>query len=117
MAYMSRITGKEITDKEDLTQSINDILTTPLGSRVSVRDYGCDLSELIDKPVNRAWITDAFSGIASSLAYWEPRYALTLIQIDASSLSAGIIGLALTGIYKPTGRVMVLENISLNFGV
>lgn len=115
MTLMSRTTGEDIDDLAHLEQSIIDIVSTPLGSRVAVRDYGCLLYALVDKPVNRQWVIDGFSYIAEALARWEPRYALTRVLINASRLSEGIISLTLTGLYKPLGRVIVLENISVDF--
>jgi hypothetical protein len=50
---MSRTTGAALGD-EHLAQSCEDIVTTPLGTRVMRRDYGCLLAELIDRPLNRA---------------------------------------------------------------
>ncbi|CRY18829.1 phage baseplate assembly protein [Yersinia enterocolitica] len=45
---MSRNTGRAITDADHISQSIADILITPVGSRVTRRTYGSLLSELID---------------------------------------------------------------------
>ena len=117
MTLMSRHTGQSISDKEHLTQSIYDILMTPIGSRVAVRDYGCALSSLVDKPINRQWVMDSFISIATALDRWEPRYALNSVKIDASQIASGVISLTLSGLYKPAGRIILLENISLDFGV
>nr|VFK47168.1 MAG: hypothetical protein BECKTC1821D_GA0114238_104214 [Candidatus Kentron sp. TC] len=40
MAGMSAFTGKHFSDIAHLRQSITDILTTPIGSRVMRREYG-----------------------------------------------------------------------------
>lgn len=40
MFGMSNQTGSYLTDEEHLKQSIIDILTTPIGSRVICREYG-----------------------------------------------------------------------------
>ncbi|ELY5272404.1 baseplate assembly protein, partial [Yersinia enterocolitica] len=47
---MSRNAGQTITDADHISQSIADILITPVGSRVMRRAYGSLLSELIDQP-------------------------------------------------------------------
>ncbi len=53
MRGMSNKTGKELEGIEHLKQSIIDILTTPIGSRIMRREYGSRLFELIDRPINR----------------------------------------------------------------
>ncbi|WP_172678241.1 GPW/gp25 family protein, partial [Yersinia enterocolitica] len=51
---MNRHAGQTITDSDHISQSIADILITPVGSRVMRRTYGSLLSELIDQPQNPA---------------------------------------------------------------
>lgn len=53
MRGMNASTGKELEGLNHLKQSIVDILTTPIGSRVMRRDYESRLLELVDKPINR----------------------------------------------------------------
>ena len=43
-------TGKRLEGNAHLAQSIADILTTPLGTRLMRHDYGSLLPELIDQP-------------------------------------------------------------------
>ena len=113
MTLMSRWTGKSITDQQHLVQSIADILSTPLGTRVTVRDYGCLLPYIVDKPINNTFLIVAFGVIIEALNKWEPRFTLQLVSIDASNVSQGVIQCTLSGLYKPLGRVIVLENITL----
>lgn len=49
---MNHHNGKAIGRTAHLKQSINDILTTRLGSRLARREYGSLLPDLIDVPVN-----------------------------------------------------------------
>lgn len=111
---MNRVTGRgDLNDEAHLVQSINDIVTTPLGTRVTVRDYGCLLPYLTDKPINSTFILAAFGVIAEALAKWEPRFTVHVVSIDASQIAQGVIACDLTGLYKPLGRVIRLENITL----
>ena len=48
MIGMNAKTGKALSGVDHLKQSIQDIVTTPLGSRVMRRDYGCGLFDLLD---------------------------------------------------------------------
>lgn len=94
MSGVSRITGASISQPEHLTQSITDILTTPKGSRVMRRDYGSDLFELVDAPLNGETVIDVFVATAEALDRWEPRIRLRRVEI--SSTGAGRMTLALT---------------------
>ena len=47
MRGMSAQTGAPLDGGERLAQSVRDILTTPIGSRVMRRDYGSQIFELI----------------------------------------------------------------------
>ncbi len=47
-------TGKALSGLEHLRQSVRDILTTPIGTRVMRREYGSQLYALIDAPLNRS---------------------------------------------------------------
>lgn len=53
MRGMDAKTGKVLEGIDHLKQSIIDILTTPVNSRIMRRSYGSRLLELVDKPINR----------------------------------------------------------------
>ncbi|WP_140918808.1 GPW/gp25 family protein [Limnobaculum xujianqingii] len=81
-AGMNASTGRMITDAEHIQQSISDILTTPIGSRLMRRNYGARLQELIDQPANPVTVLKIMSAIYSALYQWEPRVSLTNININ-----------------------------------
>lgn len=74
-------TGGAMGGAEHLAQSIGDILTTPLGSRVMRRDYGSLLPELIDQPFNDATRLRLYGAAALALMRWEPRIRLIRVQL------------------------------------
>lgn len=76
---MDRMTGRRITGMEHLKQSIADILTTPLGSRLERRTYGSLLPELIDQPSNARTRLRCYAAVASALMNWEPRLRVTRV--------------------------------------
>lgn len=79
---MSRTAGTALSGDDHLAQSIADIITTPLGSRVMRRDYGCLLFELIDRPLGPATALLCSMAIAIALARWEPRIELKTVRIE-----------------------------------
>jgi len=111
MNGMNRSTGHTLSGVDHLRQSIVDILTTPIGSRVMRRDYGSRLYDLLDAPVNRALLVEIYSAVAESLLRWEPRFELTRVQVE--SISPGKIQLAVEGNYLPENQKMRLEGLML----
>ena len=102
-------TGKRIEGLDHLRQSIRDILTTPIGSRVMRRDYGSRLFDLVDAPINRDTITDIYAATAEALLRWEPRIDVT--QVKITNARPGAIELALYGNYLPDGQAITIDGI------
>lgn len=105
-------TGKPLEGLAHLRQSVRDILTTPLGSRVMRRDYGSRLFDLVDAPLNSQTVVDLYAATAEALQRWEPR--LTVQRVEARTLAAGSIEIDLTAIYTPTGQPVFLDGIAVN---
>ena len=61
MRGMHRDTGKTLSGEQHLKQSLQDLLTTPLGSRVMRPDYGSRLFELIDAPLNQTTLAELYT--------------------------------------------------------
>lgn len=106
-------TGKAVFGIDHLRQSIRDILTTPLGSRVMRETYGSRLFELIDHPVNSQTIIEIYAATAEALLRWEPRFLVQRVQVEEAQ--GGAITLLLEGEYRPTQQSLVLKDLRLNF--
>lgn len=104
-------TGKELSGVEHLRQSVRNILTTPLGSLVLLREYGSQLPRLVDAPLNRSTVMDIYAATADALARWEPRLHVT--KVSAAIPAPGVITVDVTGVYLPEGRVITLEGIEV----
>lgn len=105
--------GKSLSDIEHLRQSIRDILTTPLGSRVMREAYGSRLFDLIDNPINPETIIEIYAATAEALLRWEPRFLLRRVQVE--SAFHGTLVLVLEGDYIPAQEVLILTDLRLNF--
>lgn len=102
MIGVDAATGVDLEGLAHLRQSVADILTTPLGSRVMRRDYGSELPDLIDQPANPAQRLRVVSAAVTALARWEPRLILdaaTLTPPSAADGAAGLWSLHLVGTY------------------
>lgn len=79
---MSRITGRRLTEDEHISQSVGDILTTPIGSRAERRPYGSFIPDLIDHPYNAANRLRLMSATVMAIARWEPRIAISTVTVE-----------------------------------
>lgn len=83
MTGMNRDTGRAFADDtEHIRQSVRDILTTPVGSRVMRRDYGSLLPDLIDQPGTPANRMRLMSATVMAIISWEPRLVVQQAGID-----------------------------------
>ena len=98
MIGMDRRTGLPISGVKHLRQSIEDILTTPLGSRLMRPEYGSTIRRFVDLPVSEGWKSAVQAEAARALKRWEPRLELTQVQV--LSVLDGRITFRLSGIYK-----------------
>lgn len=89
MNGLDRNTGKRLSGNAHLAQSIGDILTTPLGSRLMRRDYGSMLFDLIDQPLNGATRLLVYAATALALRVWEPRIRLRRVHLDMTNGATG----------------------------
>ena len=110
MAGMSRATGETLGGFDHLRQSIEDILTTPLGTRVHRRDYGSRLPRLVDRPINNSLISELVAATAEALDRWEPRLRLEQIRIE-SVAAEGHITLSLVGYYLLNAQKIEIEGL------
>jgi len=87
MTAINRVTGRQMDPHSaaHLVQSIGDILGTPKGSRVMRRDYGSDLPDLIDQPLNPRTRLKIFAATAMALLRWEPRVRLKRVQLTGGA--------------------------------
>ncbi len=106
-----QLDGTLLSDEAHLRQSITDILTTPLGSRVMRRTYGSRLYELIDAPMNRQTAIEFTVATADALLLWEPRIRVIRVQIDG--VEPGKVSLAIDAEVKRTQEQIRLDNIQL----
>jgi len=97
MLGMNVLTGAPISGDAHLIQSIGDILSTPIGTRVMLRDYGSALFELIDAPFNPATRLRMYAATAVALQKWEPRIALTGVSIVPDAETPGAFEITLEG--------------------
>lgn len=101
--------GHLLSHEAHLRQSITDILTTPLGSRVLRREYGSRLYELIDAPITRQTAIDFTVATADALLKWEPR--IRVLRVQVVGVKPGQASLTIDAEVRLTREHIRLENI------
>lgn len=97
MIGMDRRTGQPLSGLAHLKQSIEDILTTPLGSRRMRPEYGSRLRRMVDLPVTEGWKGAVQAEVARAIGRWEPRIRLQSAQVV--SVLGGNVTFLLRGVY------------------
>lgn len=77
--------AKMLQDEEDIKSSLEILLTTRLGERIMVPDYGCNLDELLFKPLNLTLKTYVVDLIKTAILYHEARIEVNNIAINQSN--------------------------------
>jgi Bacteriophage baseplate protein W len=67
----------------DIEQSLNILLSTSLGERVMVPDYGCDLHDYLFESLDSSVIGYIKNRVNNSILYYEPR--ITVEQLDVTA--------------------------------
>lgn len=120
MAYgMDRSTGKALAVEPHLRQSLADIVTTPRGSRVMLRDYGSSLRSLVDSPMAPENVGRLANEVADALSRWEPRFVVDRVGLvpEESNIADGQAAVTVDGWRKLNdGRLLSLDGTVIRGG-
>lgn len=108
-------TGEPLADWDHVQQSIEKILTTPIGSRVMRRDFGSYLPDLVDRKMISRNILMVYAAAAMAIERWEPRFRMQFGRVLTAE-AGGKLGLEIFGTYYPKGHLgdySVAENASM----
>jgi phage baseplate assembly protein W len=74
---ISRATGARLPDElADIAQSIQTIVTTPVGSRLRRRTFGSHVFDLIDSPAHEAGALRLIAAAADPVERWDRRVSV-----------------------------------------
>jgi phage baseplate assembly protein W len=79
------------TAEVDISESLEIILSTRVGERIMLPDFGCNLDELIFAPLNLTLITFVKDLINTAILYYEPRIDVNRINIEQSGDIEGVL--------------------------
>ncbi|WP_316929869.1 GPW/gp25 family protein [Aquimarina pacifica] len=80
---------KMISAEEDIKSSLEVLLSTRLGERIMVPNYGCNLDELLFENLNRTLISYVTELIKTAILYHEARIDVDKIDITQSDTLQG----------------------------
>ena len=117
MLGLAKTTGRSLDGNEHLAQSLADILSTPIGTRVHRREYGSMLFDLIDQPLTSGLRALVHAATALAIARWEPRLRLRKVQMSLGQASGQLlIGLEGERTDLPTANAHISLSIPIRRG-
>jgi uncharacterized protein len=70
-----------VSDKDDIRQSLDILLTTSLGERVMQPTYGCNLRDFLFEPMNSTLLGFLHDLVERAILFFEPRIIVQKIEI------------------------------------
>ncbi|MBU2707539.1 GPW/gp25 family protein [Zooshikella marina] len=114
MLGMNAKTGELIDGVDHIEQSIRDILTTLIGSRVMRRNYGSRLMSIIDNPTNHYLIANIHSAVIEALSLLEHRIRIRNVQVNNKTENEpGGVDIVIEGTLADTELSFVIKDIYL----
>ncbi|MBU3660684.1 MAG: GPW/gp25 family protein [Flavobacteriales bacterium] len=91
---------------EDIKESLAVIITTRLGERIMEPKFGCNLEEVLFKPLDLTMKTYASDLIRSAILYFEPRINLNSVDLSKSDDLNGVLYIELDYTIRSTNSRM-----------
>lgn len=74
-------TGRMLTEEEHILQSLKIILTTPTGTLLHQRDFGCRIWHYIDQPLLEETKAQMQMAVLEAIDKWEPRVKTEKVMV------------------------------------
>lgn len=113
MIGMDRHTGKPLSGRPHLAQSVGDIVSTAIGLRTMLRDYGAAVMDLVDQPGNGRGVQRIYAAVAIALTRWEPRLRLTRISLSMNAQGKAVIDLEGQSLEDPQPNSFIRLSVPL----
>jgi phage baseplate assembly protein W len=83
----------QVSEQEDIQQSLLILLSTAQGERIMREDFGCDLQSFMYEEISQSFLNSLTLLITDAVLYYEPRIALNSVDIDESEQYQGLINI------------------------
>lgn len=77
--------------QEDIDRSLEILLSTALGERVMLPDYGSNMEEMLFEPIDTGLQTLIFDRIKTAILYYEPRIEVEDLVLDTDRAAEGML--------------------------
>ncbi|WP_340065865.1 GPW/gp25 family protein [Ascidiimonas aurantiaca] len=84
-----------VANEEDIRQSLEILLSTSLGERTMLPEYGCDLQSYLFDTISNSKVHFLKELVRTAIINYEPRIDLNEVLIDYSDYQEGIIRIEL----------------------
>lgn len=91
-----------VSGVEDIHQSLQILLSTRLGERVMLEDYGCDLLQVQFEEIDQGLVNRVTGLISDAILLGEARINLDKITIDGSDATEGLLLIQIAYTVKST---------------
>ena len=91
-----------VSGTEDIRQSLEILLSTRPGERITLPDYGCDLTRLLYEPLTTGLVTYIEDLIRTAIIYHEPRIRLEQVDIVPDPEQEGAVNISVDYVVKTT---------------
>lgn len=95
-------TVEMVEDEEDIRQSLQILLTTGLGERIMVPDYGCDLTTLNFDSITTSFTSYLKDLVKTAILYHEPRIKVEKIELSTDQAREGTVLISIDYIIRTT---------------
>ncbi|NLJ00892.1 MAG: GPW/gp25 family protein [Bacteroidales bacterium] len=99
-------TVKMLEDEDDIVSSLHILLSTRLGERVMVPDYGCNLDDLLFNSLSITVKTYVADLIRTAILYHEPRIDTKKIAIEPADDTNGVLLIHIEFVVRATNSRM-----------
>ncbi|MEI6334539.1 MAG: GPW/gp25 family protein [Methylococcaceae bacterium] len=86
---------QQVSEQEDIQQSLQILLNTAQGERLMRDDFGCDLQQFMFEEISQSLINHITTLISDAVLYYETRIALNNVDVDESDTVAGLLMITL----------------------
>lgn len=90
--FQRSVSGVEMLEQEaDIASCLEILLTTTLGERVMLPDFGCNLDELLFENLDTTLKTLMADRIETAILYYEPRIDVEKITLNTELETEGVV--------------------------
>lgn len=91
-----------VSGQEDISQSLTILLSTRIGERVMVPEYGCALWSVVFENLSTSLLTRLQDMVEQAIVKWEPRIKVEEVLTEVDSVVAGLVRIEVVYIIRST---------------